>query len=316
MSERIPTLQEAIELFLGEHIATTAKSYRLVLSNMAGWLGQARPLDKISPQDLIEYVQSVEARPAVTSPATLNRYVKTLKTFWNWCQRLRYIEYSPADALKHRRTGRYIRRDKAMKPQELEALLDYVKWQPRRHALILFLADTACRATGAAGLKIEDIDFETRSAVVTEKGSIRRKVYFGDDCAAALLTWISKRAENAGPYVFNRDGKRIQAAHISQCVRRACLKVGIRSLGSHSLRHMKGHALADSRVAPSVAAGVMGHASPGITMEFYYPKDDVRVEKAARDHAHGATQAQPGAGQPARAEQGGKILDFPSAAGE
>jgi integrase len=288
------TLKNAIDLWLDEQIPTTRGSYEYVMRDVVQFIGANIALAKVSPEKLVLYLQDVRKRPSVKSPATVNKYTKTIKTFFNWCIKMHYLKISPAKVLRYERTNKQIRRSKAMTDRELEKLLDYVKWKPRDNAVVRFLADTGCRARGAANLTIHDLDLESRSAIVTEKGDETRTVWFGDECAQALQEWLDYRAnwlaetDNVleGPYVFDFYGKSYKKnSQIGQIVRRACLKVGLRSLGSHSLRHRKGHQFADAGIAPSVAAQALGHKKATITLEFYYPSDTERAEAAIRQLA-------------------------------
>ena len=277
-------LQPAISLFLGEKTPVTRESYFYILRDFAGFIGPSRPVETLRPAHLVEYNNQVMARDY--TPTTLRRYVKTLKTFFNWCVNLELIDKSPAHVLKAHRVPAYISRDKAMREDEFETLISYVRWKPRDHALILFLADTGCRARGAAGLKVEDLDLTRCRANVTEKGDKTRPVAFGEDCRTAINYWLFKRPKGAGVYVFSRTTNPIKAATVGEIVRRNCLHCGVRSLGSHSLRHRKGHQLADDHIAPSIAATVLGHSNATITLEHYYPADWETAEKEMRRLAY------------------------------
>lgn len=264
-------LRKAIEHFLSEQRSTTAESYRYVLWQMRDFIGPARPVNAIKPVQLVEYIQSLKAKNYAA--ATELKIVKTIKVFFNWLVKMEAIEKSPARVLKQRKLPTYVKRDKAMSDKELAKILWEVQNNPCHRAVILFLADTGCRAGGAAGLTLENLDIKGREAQVTEKGDKTRAVTFGDTCALALLEWLLRRPKAAGIYVFSRNQKAVNADSISQIVRRACKAAGVRSLGSHSLRHRKGHQLADTRVAPSVAATALGHSDPTITLKHYYPAD-------------------------------------------
>jgi integrase/recombinase XerC len=192
------------------------------------------------------------------------------------------LDKSPARVLKQRRLPTYIERDKAMTDDELARVLEQVRFNPAHRAIILFLADTGARAGGAAGLTLDNLMLPERRARVTEKGDKSRLVAFGDNCALAMTEWLLRRPHKAGIYVFSRSQKPLTSDSISQIVRRACLAAGVRSLGSHSLRHRKGHQLADNRVAPSVAATALGHSDPVITLRHYYPADWESAERELR----------------------------------
>jgi len=278
-------LHKAISLFLGEHKPSTQQAYRYVLCSMRDWLGPRRELADIRPEMLLEYFQKVIKRRAY-SAATETKHAKTVKTFWNFCVHLELIERSPAKLVRAKKPPRAVDRHKAMTDDELLLLLEAVREKPRDRALLLFLADTGCRRGGAAGLRLQDLDLKKLVAVVTEKGEKERKVAFGEDSARALVYWLgyrSKRTAVRDTYVFSRDGKLMKAENVSLIIRRACLVAGVRVLSSHSLRHRKGFQLSDARISPATAATVLGHSSPSITMEHYFPYDWATAEQAMRE---------------------------------
>jgi integrase len=271
-------LNNAINLFLNQYKPSTQEGFRYPLRFLADFIGPARPITAIRPEHLIEYANTLNDRDY--APATVRKHVKCLRTFFNWLVKIEAINKSPAAAIRMASVPSGIDRDKAMTDAELNRILEYTrhKSSPRDHALILFLADTGCRAGGAAHLKVEDLDLDNLRAIVLEKGEKTRPVAYGDDCARAIRIWLLKRPTSAGRYVFSRTQKALDSKTVSSIVRRACIRVGVRSLGSHSLRHRKGHQLADAHVSASVAAQALGHSDPVITLRHYYPDDWQRAE--------------------------------------
>jgi integrase len=276
-------LKAAIDLWLGEHIATTKKSYTYPMKLFTDHMGTSRAVSLITPVELVQYFQEVII-PQNNAVATYNKHVKTLRTFFNWCVNMEIIKKSPARVIKMKAVQRGISRDKAMTDQELAAIIDYVKYKPRDHAMILFLADTGCRRGGVAGLKMGDINWKRKRATVTEKGDISREVSFGEDCAVSMRRWIASRGENnhvTGVYVFTHDGEKMNPENVSQIIRRVCEKLKIRVRSAHSLRHRKGHAFGYARVAPTLAAAYLGN-TPEIVIKHYYPDDYDSAEREAQ----------------------------------
>jgi len=278
-------LSQAVELFLGEHKLTTQRAYAHSLLPMRDWLGPARDLSDISSALLIEYFQK-RIHNRGYALATIQKHTKGVKTFFNWCVRIGELDKSPAAAIRGRKLPRAIDRSKAMTDAELAAMLSAVVYKPRDYALLMFLADTGCRRGGAAGLQIKDLDLGAKQATVTEKGERERKVAFGDACATALVKWLAYRSAKhriKGTYIFTSDGLQMNAENISLIIRRAAKTAGVRVLSSHSLRHRKGHQLADARIAPSIAATALGHSDVTITLTSYYPADWESAERALRE---------------------------------
>jgi len=305
------TLEHAVTLFLGEYKATTARSFQQELKVMVPMLGGSRKLASIKPEHVLEYV-NINILQRKYAPATKRKHIKTIKVFFNWCVKTGLLRTSPAQGVRNIRLPRAISREKAMTDTELAALVDELRYKtiPRDLALVLFLADTGCRRGGASGLRVEHLDLQNRRAVVTEKGDQERVVFFGEQCADALTRWLAyrrKRGHVEGGYLFSRDLEPIKPEAISLIIRRACRRAGIRVLSSHSLRHRKGHQFADSRIAPSIAATVLGHSDTAITVAHYYPSD---LESARRAVSELETRVPD---RPTQARTGGKILAFPGA---
>lgn len=278
-------LADAINLFLGEHIETTRRSYEYVLADMRDFVGPARSITDVQPYLLIEYAQNVRQRESVQSDATYNKYIKTTRVFFNWCVRAKLVEESPAQSLKLVRRPKLIERKKAMPDRLYNKVLEYARWNARYHALVLFLGDTGCRIGGAAGLQWPDVDLDEKTARVTEKGQPPRPVFYGDACRRALIRWQLEHSGKEGQHVFQKEGRRIRNKSLGKLFERICVRAGIGPWGPHSLRHRKGHALADQRTAPTIAAKLLGHSSPVITLRSYYPQDWERVqEEAAKLH--------------------------------
>lgn len=294
-------LKTALNIFLTPLKATTATSYRLVLDPFMNYIGPARPLVDIGPQHIAEYISVIQKRDYAI--ATRAKHAKTVKTFFNWCVKQGFLEQSPARIWTMPRVPRNITRDKAMTDDELEAILQYLRWKPRHYAVALFLADTGCRISGAASLTIDRLDLDHLRATVIEKGDKERPVIYGEETAEAIRTWLRESPRVKGNFVFSPKGQQINADSISQMLRRACQKVGVRTLSGHSLRHRKGHQLADAHVAPTIAATVLGHSDPGITLKHYYPGDWETAETEMRKLAVKPSK---------KAKQEGRIIAFPN----
>lgn len=279
------TLRSAIHLFLGEQKPSTRKSYYYNLRDLHLYLGDARPLSDITTEDIIRFGQHYRNRITVRSPATYNKLVKTLRTFFNWCIKMDLMPPpSPARSIKRLRQVVAIDREKAMPDDVYTKLVEYAKGKARAYALVLFLGDAGGRIGGAAGLRWKDVDFHNRRAIVTEKGQPPRYVFFKEECCFALLRWQQwQRSKGSGEYVFSDRGEPILGDSLGDFFKRLCSRAGLRAWGPHSLRHRKGFQLSDHRISPTTAAQLMGHSDVKMTLENYYPKDWDRVQQAVEE---------------------------------
>lgn len=276
-------LDEAVALYLlNTTNPRTRETYAYSLNPMVAFIGPARDLNQVSPLAVGEYADFIRSKDS--AEATKAKHIKAIKVFFNWLVNNDFLDKSPARVVKSIRVQPSQTREKAIEDEELFAILDYAKWDARKYSLLLFLADTGCRAGGASNLRASDIDLPRKTARVTEKGDITRKVWFGDQCRVALITWLSRRSGAKGDYVFSRDGRQIQPASISQIIFRCCLAAGVNPRRSHSIRHWKGHTLADDRVPAPTIQKVLGHKSMNSTWN-YMPHDDETAYRAVQEHA-------------------------------
>jgi integrase len=276
-------LQDSINVFLSTYRnSTTRATYAYSLHKMADYVGN-RPVADIRPLDLIGYIASLTNREGVPlSPNSINKEIKTCRVFFNWLVKSTEIPSSPMKPIPYQSIPRHIDREKAMPDDDLTKILDRVKFMPRENALIRFLADTGARAGGVAHLKLSDVDLANCTAIITEKGDKQRMVAFGKSTATAIRQWLNVR-KGTTDFIFQKGNRSFSAEAVGSMVRRCCLLAGVTPRQSHSLRHRKGHQLADANVPPTVAATVLGHESPLITMKHYYPQDTARALAALRD---------------------------------
>lgn len=276
-------LETAITTFLlSQPNLGTRKAYRSCLIPMQDYIGPARPVAEVNVAEVVAYSSNLYNKNY--AQATIRKHVITVKAFFNWLKRMELITKSPADAVKRPKRERNIDRNKAMTEDQLSLLLSYTRFKPRHNALVRFLADTGCRIGGAHTLKISDIMFDKNTAEVTEKGSKKRFVAFGDETKKAIQNWIDSRPADACDYVFANGKTNIKVGNLGQLFRRACIAAGVGSVGPHSLRHRKGYQLSDNRVSISIASTVLGHESSDTTLH-YYPKDWDRAKAALQELA-------------------------------
>lgn len=287
-------LQKNIETFLLSHSnAGTRKAYRSCLNPMQDYLGPARPITDIDFHDLVKYADTVNNHPSWSS-ATKRKHIVSIKAFFNWLAKMEVIDKSPAKILKTPRRQASTR-EKAMTDEEYDKILDYARHtSPRNYAMFLFFGDTGCREIGLRRLRISDLDLDNRSAVVTEKRDKTRTVYFGVECQRALRRWLYRKKEGTTDYVFRErvntklyNRGELRSGVLSQVINKTAKAVGIdRPLGSHSLRHRKGHQFSDNGVSIKITAKTLGHSSTKTT-EMYYPDDDERVRQSVEQLSTG-----------------------------
>jgi integrase/recombinase XerC len=290
-------LQEAIENYLRvDRAESTRKTYRKVLGRFAGYIGPARPLTRIEPEDLDEWIYDLRqvktkyadhpSRPAEharLSAATVYKRVSTVKSFFNWCVKRNYIEQSPTRLVSVPNRDSNLA-GKAITEADLGDVLGAARYKPRDWAILLLIVQSACRGGEAAQLRLSDLDLDNKRAYVREtKNNEPRYIYFEEEAVEAIRAYLECRPEVDHDFVFaSIRGTPMTAASISQMIRRRCEDAGLDpTYGSHSLRHRAALTLFKSGEDPRVIQRYLGHKDMAVTRKYGQEIHDRELHRAA-----------------------------------
>lgn len=293
-------LGEALQYFLRVPRASqTQETYRKVLTPFVDEIGPGRPLELVRPEDLDAYISDLLQRrtryethsrrrseQGGLSDATVNKHIKTIKRFFNWCVERGYLDESPARFLTRRPANRPFDTGKAATDAEVSAILEAAHDDPRDWAVVLLLVQSGCRAGELASLRMRDLDLDSPKAFVDGKGGKRRTIYFNQETAQALRDWLEVRPQDADhDCVFTsiRGHGPLNAQSVSQLIRRLCKKAKLeRSLGAHAFRHYVALKLARSKVPPTVIKEYLGHSNLLTTMNYLSSVNEADLRAAGR----------------------------------
>lgn len=209
------------------------------------------------------------------SADSLRGHVTALRSFFQWCQTEYQLPqtWNPMRNIRKPSTDRKL--PKAISLEDLQRLLFAIKPDRkgiRDKAMLVFLADTGCRAGGVLGLKVADLHMHSRRAMVTEKGDRVRTIYFSHFTATLLAAWLKVMPKSE--FVFcslgNELGQQLTHSGLNQILRRLKDRSGVRGrVNPHSFRHyfainfiLEGGDLAS-------LAQIMGHSSVTVTESYY-----------------------------------------------
>lgn len=293
------TLSAALDLFLLEDRArSTRDTYRKILTRALRYLGPARPVTAINREDVLRYVAHLRQqgtrydnhprRPAEQgglSPRTVEKHVKTLRTFFKWIERQGYRAGNPTEDLSLRHYRRPPGVSKAATPGELQKIMEIAEakarlGRPLHLAVFLFLCDTGCRAGEAASLTVGNLLLDQCGAWVTGKGDKTRPVFYGQHTAQVLRAWLDVHPNpSQDALVFN-----LSSESLSQVIRRLAQRADIqRPVSAHAIRHRVGQVWASAKLSEQATQLKLGHDSPSITMEMYYNTTWEHIQQASKD---------------------------------
>ena len=209
-----------------------------------------------------EVTAAVLAECGAVSAGSAQYFVAALRSFLRFC----YLEgltgadlSAAALAVTGRRTSRL---PKGMSRDDVQALLGTCDQHRavglRNYAILLLLARLGLRAGEVAALRLEDMDWRTGELLVPGKGRRQDRLPLPADVGEAIAAYLRHgRPRTSRREVFVSvcgPVKGLGYMAISDIVRRACERTGIKPARAHCLRH----ALAADLVAAGASLPEIG----------------------------------------------------------
>jgi integrase len=196
---------------------------------------------------------------------TLNKDIRNLKTFINWCREKRYLNGN----IKIKELKEEERPVRSLNDIQIKNLLAAAEPYPSIKIRILLALGTGLRRGDIDSLKINDIDFE-KNCIAT-KSRKTKKSMASRPISAELMAEISK-------YVCNvkiGQEKLFNTIFNHRIWRRICRKTGLDDLKFHDLRKTFCSLLAQNGVSTAVTQRLLEHSSPNLTNKIYTNVDPV-----------------------------------------
>ena len=231
----------------------------------------------VAPTDLANFISELAAGregKAAVAPATLQRKIACLRSFYRHLRREQMIDHDPTSELRPPRSrGRL---PKVLSRDEVNRLLAQPSGSSpaalRDRALLETMYACGLRASEAIGLELSELDLEAGILRARGKGSKERLVPVGSKAICTLDEYLDKaRPRLVGlrdePRVFvNLRGVGLSRQGLYKIVQRHARSAGLeRRMSPHTLRHtFATHLLAGGCDLRSLQE-MLGHADVGTT---------------------------------------------------
>jgi len=145
----------------------------------------------------------------------------------------------------------------------------------RDNAIITLFLGTGIRISELVGLNIESFDFSQNAFLVTRKGGNRTMLYFSNEVAMALKTWLEKRAtlnlnEKERAMFISLQNKRISIRAVENLVKKFAEQASpLKKISPHKLRSTFGTNLYKETKDIYIVADVLGHKDVNTTKKHY-----------------------------------------------
>lgn len=228
---------------------------------------------------------------------TLHGHVRACRRFFKWLEEEEYLDFNPAKKLELPPKPKKVR--KGIKENDRDLIIQEAKGSARDYAIVMFLADTACRVGGLVGLKVGDIDLNLQVAIVHEKGrggnKKARSVFFGKKTKRALEEWLKIRTSTPDcPYVFvsSGTGGTISEVHglkesgVYQVLKRLAKKAGVEGgYNPHNWRHGAARGMIKNGASLIEVCQLLGHSSVTVTGDFYGVFSEDELQESHREYS-------------------------------
>lgn len=285
----------------------TIDGYQRDLAHFATWFEQTtgRTPDpvRVTPLDIREYRQYLRTIKRL-KPASVNRKLAALKTYFGWAREVGLIANNPTDGIKSVRQTetqqRWLSRAQAFAlsraATEAIQLAETKGLRPstilaKRNAAILAILLHGLRVSEVCDLELADITLKPRGGFVvvrSGKGGRYREVPLNKDAREALQTWLAVRPKNGSPVLFpSRNDDPVQPRDIQRMLDKlahSASGLDPEQVTPHKLRHTFGKSLVDAGVSLDRVATLMGHQDLATTAIYTTPsREDLTaaVEKIA-----------------------------------
>jgi site-specific recombinase XerD len=185
-------------------------------------------------------------RRGCLSGHTINGYMRALQSFWSWLQREEFIQENPFTRLKIPRAPKKV--IPTFSEEQLRQIFDAFDIASptgyRNYTIMLVLLDTGIRCSELTGLRLADVNLDTRLLKVQGKGSKERLVPIGAKVQKAIWKYLSRyRPEPAilryDQAFLTHDGHPLTKDRLEAIVERYGRKAGITGvrISPHTFRH-------------------------------------------------------------------------------
>jgi site-specific recombinase XerD len=216
------------------------------------WIHQ-NLVDPCFPDDIrrfIAYVASPDPegrwgapdRLKAASASTAATYYGRLRSFFRFLVEEERITVSPMQKIKAP-----VHRPDQITPfteTQIKSLLAAARagrYPQRDEALVLFLLDTAIRASELCGLLVSDVDLKERHAIVHGKGGKQRTIFFSATTARAYNRFRAtvRNATDDMPMFSSEQGGALTLSGVEQIVRRLGITAKLRGVrcSPHTFRN-------------------------------------------------------------------------------
>lgn len=247
----------------------TILMYHGAVLNFANWL-KPRAMETASKADMINFM--CEKSKKGLSPKTINCYCAAISSYYDFCIDFHGKEYTvnPMRGVPlmkcPKQLPKYLKREAV--EQLITSINPYGFARCRTRALLKFMLHTGARSSEVINIKTTDIDFSSRTVIVTGKGKKQRIIPLSEELVVELDNFISVRP-NSEFFFCQFDGHKLEYKELYRHIKSQLRKITTEANAHpHTLRHSFATTLAKAGVSLFTIQRLMGHTTISTTMAY------------------------------------------------
>lgn len=254
----------------------TIQGYLNDLNKFIKWYqgteGEPPGINDVGPLDLAEFKRHLLNKNQ--KPATINRAIIALSSFFNWAIPKEYANSNPAGNIKLLPETKAA--PKSLDRREQLALMRAVQGEGkvRDIAIITLLLHTGLRVSELCSLTVNDIVLRERTGhliIRSGKGNKRREVPLNATARSALKGWLNSRQNNTISLFNGKQSNSLSSRAVEYIVEKYAYIAKLENLSPHVLRHTFLKTLVDAGESLDRVAILAGHENLNTTAKYTRP---------------------------------------------
>jgi integrase/recombinase XerD len=228
-------------------------------------------VEKINEEHITELKKEYNRREL--KPTTKAHNLSVIRELLRFCQDELHLKVMDFEKIKRPIIPK--RRVDYLTEEELKAFFDSIGTRSIRdlrfRAFLSILISTGCRIGEVLHLKISDIDFGKKEAMIVGKGNKQRKIYFNDWSIRCIREYLKKRGCKCKFVLVSGKGKHLWDRNDAQrSFRKYRRQFGIaETVTAHTIRHSFATILLKKGVSLGHIQVLLGHSDIQTTSKHY-----------------------------------------------
>ncbi len=205
------------------------------------------------------------------STKSISRKISTIKSFFKYLKKRKYIEINPASVLIYPKKPKNL--PYFVTESEMDRLLDGAKaidLSILDKAIIELFYSTGIRLTELINLKVQNVNFQNKTIKVLGKGSKERIIPFGEKANTALKNYMEIRnicnIKNYDNFFVSNKGNKLYPMQVQRLVNKNLSAVSeLKKKSPHVLRHTFATHMLDKGADIRAVKDMLGHESLSTT---------------------------------------------------